>query len=87
MTNKNLVGSVNKKCLSAMPKFHKNYLALHCSPVARGGSVCTTRSPKLLSSFMLGTTSGVKKTWVDFLNHGSNSGNRDLINPKNRYLV
>ena len=36
------------------------------NPMAEGGSVCIFMSPKFL----------LKKTWVDMLDHGSNSGKR-----------
>ena len=44
------------------------------SPLAERGPVCIFRSPKFLLKFVQGTTPGVKKTWVDMLDHGSNSG-------------
>ena len=39
--------------------------------MAEGGPVCIFRSPKFLLKFVQGTTPGVKKTWVDMLDHGS----------------
>ena len=44
--------------------------------MAEGGPVCIFRSPKFLLKFVQGTTPGVEKTWVDVLDHGSNSGKR-----------
>ena len=49
------------------------------------------RSPKFLLKFVKGTILGVKKTWVDMLDHGSNSGKRFLKRPpevilKNLYV-
>ena len=44
--------------------------------MAEGGPVCIFRSPKFLLKFVIGTTPGVKKTWVDMLDHGNNSGKR-----------
>ena len=46
------------------------------NPMAEGGPVCIFGFPKFLLKFVSGTTPGVEKTWVDMLDHGSNSEKR-----------
>ena len=48
--------------------------------------MCIFRSPKFLLNFVCGTTPGVKKTWIDMLDHGSNSGKRFLKWPPEAIL-
>ena len=51
-------------------------LRLRHNPMAEGGPVCIFRSTKFPLKFVQGTTPEVKKTWVDMLDNGSNSGKR-----------